>query len=98
MNKDITSCLGYQQITSLSSATGLTVPTVTPEGLSTLPTHAMIICETNPVRWRDDGVNPTASVGMLMQANSCMMYDGDLKKIRFIQTGAAATISVSYYK
>ena len=49
--KSTTNCLGYQQITSLSSATGLTVP----QGA----TLALIVPETQNVRWRDDGTNPT---------------------------------------
>lgn len=99
MNKDVTSCMGYQQITSLAASTGLTVPTIDPNtGLSAVPTVALIIVENQPVRYRDDGVAPTASVGMLLPFGSVFFYDGDLKKIRFIQTIAGATINVSYYK
>ena len=87
--KSTTNCLGYQQITSLSSSTALTVPVGA--------TMALIIPETQNVRWRDDGVAPTASVGMLVVANSSMSYDGDLQKIRFIAATAGAVLNVSYY-
>lgn len=87
--KSTTNCLGYQQITSLSSSTALTVPAGA--------TMALIVPETQNVRWRDDGVAPTASVGMLVVANSSMSYDGDLQKIRFIAATAGAVLNVSYY-
>ena len=87
--KSTTACLGYQQITSLTSSTALTVPAGA--------TLALIVPETQNVRWRDDGVAPTASVGMLVPANSSMSYDGDLKAIRFIAATSGAILNVSYY-
>ena len=87
--KSTTTCLGYQQITSLSSSTALTVPAGA--------TMALIVPETQNVRWRDDGVAPTASVGMLVPANASMSYDGDLKAIRFIAVASGAVLNVSYY-
>ena len=87
--KSTTNCLGYQQITSLSSSTALTVPAGA--------TLALIVPETQTVRWRDDGTAPTASVGMPVAALSSMSYDGDLSKIRFIAATAGAVLNVSYY-
>jgi hypothetical protein len=96
--KAITACMGYQQITSLSSAQGLTVPEVDPvSGLKAMPTIALITPETNTVRWRDDGTAPTASVGMPLAAGVTLQYDGDLKKIKFIEQTASAKINISYY-
>ena len=87
--KSTTTCLGYQQITSLSSSTALTVPAGA--------TLALIVPEAQNVRWRDDGAAPTATVGMLVPANSSMSYDGDLKAIRFIAATSGAILNVSYY-
>jgi len=87
--KSTTVCLGYQQITTLSAATALTVPAEA--------TMALIIPETQAVRWRDDGVDPTASVGMPVNVGESLNYDGDLRHIRFIQQTASAKINVSYY-
>lgn len=95
--KAITTCMGYQQITSLSSAVGLTVPTQTPNGSATKANFALIIAETQNVRWRDDGVDPTASVGMLLTAGVPLQYDGDLSKIKFIEVTASAKLNISYY-
>lgn len=95
--KNTTSNLGYQQITDLSSAVSLTVPTVDVAGNKQQPTRAFIVAEGNDIRWRDDGTAPTASVGMILIRNNVLSYDGDLSKIQFIQTGASAKLNVSYY-
>jgi len=95
--KAVTSCLGYQQITSLSSSTGLTVPVTDPSGNKQQPTFALIIAETQAVRWRDDGTAPTASVGMPLAVGVPLQYDGDLTKIRFIEQTASAKLNISYY-
>lgn len=95
--KSITSRLGYQQITSLSSATGLTIPSVDVNGLSCRPTIALITPETQAVRWRDDDVNPTATVGMPLAAGVTLQYDGDLTKIKFIEQTGGAKLNITYY-
>ena len=95
--KAITTRLGYQQITSLSSAASLTVPQVDLNGLACKPTIAIITPLTAAVRWRDDGVAPTASVGMPLAAGNTLQYDGDLTKIQFIQNGGTAELNVTYY-
>jgi hypothetical protein len=87
--KSTTVCLGYQQITDLSSAVGLTIPSGA--------TLALIVPETQNVRWRDDGTNPTASVGMPIFVGASLSYDGDLNRIKFIQEAASAKLNISYY-
>lgn len=95
--KAITTRLGYQQITSLSASTGLTVPQVDLNGLACKPSIAIITAETQGVRWRDDDVAPTASVGMPLASGATLQYDGDLTKIRFIEQTASAKLNVTYY-
>jgi hypothetical protein len=95
--KAVTTCFGYQQIETLTSSTGLTIPLVTPEGLNGKPVFALIIAEGAAVRWRDDGAAPTASVGMPLAVGVPLQYDGDLSKIRFIQQTATAKLNISYY-
>jgi hypothetical protein len=87
--KTTTSCLGYQQITSTGTAVGLTVPS----GAN----FAMILCEAQAVRWRDDGVDPTTTVGMPLSTGVDFSYDGDLNRIKFIAAVAGAIINISYY-
>lgn len=87
--KSTTVCLGYQQITSLSASTALTVPSGA--------TLAVIIPESQAVRWRDDGTAPTGSVGMPLAIATTLSYDGDLSRIRFIEQAPSAKLNVSYY-
>jgi hypothetical protein len=95
--KAVTTRLGYQQITSLTSSTALTVPNTDVNGLACKPSIAIITAESQAVRWRDDDVAPTASVGMPLAAGVTLQYDGDLTKIRFIEQTASAKLNVSYY-
>lgn len=82
--------LGYQQFTV---ATATALPSV-----PTNATYALIVCETQSVRWRDDGTNPTASVGFLLPASTLFTYTGTLSTLKIIETTASATCNVSYYR
>ncbi len=81
--------LGYEQITGLSAAKGLTVPAAA--------TVCKIVALTQAVRWRDDGTDPTATVGMPLAVDTELQYGGDLSAIKFIEQTASAEINVSYY-
>lgn len=58
---------------------------------------AFVTCETNDVRWRDDGTDPTASVGQLLKAGQTLGYDGQPEDLRFIRVSADATLDVTSY-
>lgn len=82
--------LGFQQITDLSSAVGLTVPPGT--------TFALITCSGQAVRFRDDGTDPTDAIGVLMPTGvAAFEYSGALSAIKFIETASAATLEILYY-
>ena len=95
--KAITSVMGYQQITDLSSAAKLTVPQKDLQGLAGTPRIAIITPEAQAVRWRDDGVAPTATVGMPLAAGVTLQYDGDLSQIKFIEQTGGAKLNITYY-
>jgi hypothetical protein len=86
--------LGYQQISAatLAAAQSLTLPVGA--------TSAVVQAEGGDVRWRDDGVSPTNSIGMILYQGMLPIVVGDPAAIMFIrstnQTGA--TLNVSYYK
>lgn len=88
--------LGYQQITSvtLASATNLALPKP-PPGYGN--NFAVIQCNGGVVRWRDDGVSPTASVGMPIPDGGELDYVGDLGSIQFIIASGTPTLDVSIY-
>lgn len=82
--------LGYVQMTSLSTATALpSVPSGTVE--------AFILCTGQTVYWRDDGTNPTATVGMPLVINQPFPYTGSMPRLKIIETSPSATCNVTYY-
>jgi len=81
--------LGYEQIT-VDSAKGLTVPTGA--------THALIQAQDQDIRWRDDGTDPTDTVGVVLKAGYDIWYTGDLSAFKAIQTAATGKLNVVYYK
>lgn len=80
---------GFQQITTLSSSTALTVPTGA--------LIARIDAQAQAVRYRDDGVAPSATVGQRLLVDTDFVYDGDLSAIRFFEVVAGAILNISYY-
>jgi len=80
--------LGYQQITTVNAAVTLA---------SRNAVFAIIQAETKDVRWRDDGVAPTALVGMILPAGGTLVYDGALDAIQFIETAASAKLNITYF-
>ena len=81
--------LGYQQITVLTAAIGLTVPAGA--------TIALLQAEGDDIRWRDDGTVPTAAIGMLIQQGRELAYTGRLEAIKFIEVTASGILNVSFY-
>jgi hypothetical protein len=84
---------GYQQITVNTDVKTLTVPA----GAS----RAIVVVEDQPLRYRDDGVAPTASVGMLCVATTRFEIESSyaLKAFKAIRSGGTdSVLSISYYK
>ena len=81
--------LGYQQVTSTAAAFALTVPAGA--------TIAEIAVEAQAVRYRDDGTDPTATIGMPVASGVRFTYVGNLSAIKFIAQTAGAILNVSYY-
>lgn len=82
--------VGYEQITDVSSAVGFTIPAGT--------SHVIVNVEAQAVRWRDDGTDPTASVGMRLEVGDSLEYDSrTLGTLKFIEEVSGAILNVSYY-
>lgn len=90
-------CIGYVQMTSVDAATGLTFPSSVISGGVMNPNFVMIVPEAQAIRWRDDGVAPTATVGMPLAVGQLLAYDGDLNKIQVISQVAGAKVNLSFY-
>lgn len=81
---------GFEQLTGLSSAKALTVPNNA--------TLALIQATTQNARYRGDGTDPTAGVGMLLVAGAePTLYRGDPRGLKFIEATASATVEVTYF-
>lgn len=91
MNNRNLSALGHQQITSLSSAVGFTS---IPDGTELVIVQA----ETQNVRFRDDGTNPTASVGIILVANTVYEFSmAQFARVKFIEVTASAKLNCAFY-
>ncbi len=78
------------QIAVLTAAVGFTT---VPQGA----TYVMVQCTGKAVRYSDDGVSPTASTGMSVMLGTTLIYNGDMKAIKFIETAATAVIDFAFY-
>ncbi len=89
--------LGVVTLSSISTATGFG------DELPAAALFAVISVEGNPVRYRDDGTAPTASVGVLLPETSASgapwVYasPAGLKAIEFIPTTGSATVTAAFY-
>jgi hypothetical protein len=78
---------GYAQLTSLAAAVDCPVPGRIVD----------LMPETQGVRIRHDGTDPTTTVGFLIPAGTCYRYEGDPSKLRIIEAAASATLNVLGY-
>ena len=76
---------------SLATAQALTIP-------AGGAIEAFIVCEGQNVRWRDDGVDPTASVGTLLLPSQPFPYIANLPRLKLIEATSGASCTVTYYK
>lgn len=83
---------GYQQVTGLTVVKTLTVPADAKYGY--------VICTGQNVRYRYDGTDPSATVGMLMKTTDppLRMNREQLLAVEFFQTAATAIVDVVYFK
>ena len=82
---------GFTQITDLEAARGLgTIP----ENVS----YAVVQAEGADIRYRDDGDDPTATVGFLLPAGGSMTYVGNLDDLQMIEAAAGGIVNVAFYQ
>jgi len=60
-------------------------------------TYALVSPTGQGVRWRDDGVAPTAAIGMPIAVGQVVTL-ANLTTLRFIEQIAGAALNVSYYR
>ncbi len=85
--------LGYTQLTTVGTAGGV--------GLGTIPANSRIVliqAEAQNIRWTDDGSAPTASVGMILVANSTLIYSGPMSSVKLIQVAGGGIVNLTFYQ
>ncbi len=94
--------LGYQQFTSVSTSSAVSlasgVPSTGSTGIPNGSTSVVIYVESAGIRWRDDGTAPTSSVGNPIAAGQAFVYSGALPKLQFIGQTGSPTVNVTYYQ
>lgn len=82
----------YVQLTDLTTAKGLGAG---PDIIN----YVMVQAQTNNVRYRDDGIAPTATVGFILYAGDPpTKFAGAIDLLQFIQTAAGtAQLNVRFY-
>jgi hypothetical protein len=85
---------GYLQVT-VTTVQSLTIPTA----CGSNPTLAVIKAETQAVRYRDDGVAPTATVGQpIAVTDAPIPYEGTISALQFIAQTSGGIVDVLLYK
>jgi hypothetical protein len=81
---------GYVQYTDLSSAT---------KGVATSSGRvALVQALDQNVRYRDDGQDPTTTVGVRIHAGESIWYTGDLGNLRIIEETSGAEVNILTYE
>jgi hypothetical protein len=86
--------IGYCQISAPAAATKLSTCA---GGIPANARMAYIVVETGAVRYRDDGVAPTAAVGMPIAIGGSLFYTGTLSSFQVIQQ-AASVVNILFYR
>ena len=86
-------CTGYFQVTSLATA-------------KKIPGTGSLVCiqaEAQALRYRCDGVAPTAAVGMILNVGECIILNlghdaASLQQVQIIEVAAGGIANITAYK
>lgn len=91
MNDYARDALGYSQLTGMAAATALSS---IPAGTTTV----LLQAEAQVVRYRDDGTNPSGTVGMNLIVGVVYEFTiAQISRMRFIEAAGGAILNVSFY-
>lgn len=87
------------QTTSAQAFASVTVTATTTFVVPVGSNLALLVAESGAVRWRDDGVAPTPTTGMLIEPTQPPFeYSGDLNAIQFIAVSGTAAVDAALYQ
>jgi len=86
-----------------STPVGFTAGIVTGTTAFVVPTGSnvkvLLVAETGPVRWRDDGKLPTPTAGMYMGVTqSPFDYSGDVAAFQMISVSGTVAVDAAFYE
>lgn len=91
--------LGYAQSGSIDAATA--VSTLSFAGVVGIPASTALLLiqpQTQAIRWRDDGIDPTAAIGYPLAAGAELRYTGrNFTSLKVISQVAGAILNVTAY-
>jgi hypothetical protein len=65
-----------------------------PSGAETI----LLQCEVANVRYRDDGTDPTAAIGMILIANTIYEFTvAQIARMKFIEVAINSKLNISFY-
>lgn len=91
--------VAVKQAVNVSYTVAQNLPDVTNQ-IAAGATMALIQVLLWPIRWADDGTDPSTSFGMQLPENDQFYYVGDLSNFKIISqaAGELAEVNVAYYK
>lgn len=91
--------LGYLQLTSLGNSTALVnTGNTTTDGILNSASLVRLTPEAQAIRFRDDGVAPTATVGQPLAVGTTLEYMGTMSAVKIIEQTGGAKVNASFYK
>ena len=81
-----------------SQATTSSAASLTTGGIPNGATLAVLSVEGAGIRYRDDGIAPTAGVGMPLATGQAFTYQSTLTMLQIIQQSASATVDLAFYR
>ena len=88
-----------ESITVSNTAIGFTGATINPPTLENTPFKAVFAVESANIRFRVDGGDPTASIGLLAKVGAVVTISGehDVENFKAIRVTTDATIQPQYF-
>jgi hypothetical protein len=89
-------CLGHGQFAAGAINAATLLSTIT-GGIPAGTCLALIQCTAQAVRWRADGVAPTAAVGQPLAIGAELRLTAEFARIQFIAQAAGAILDIAFF-
>lgn len=83
---------GYQQLTRMNRPKFLNMTSNSANAV-----RAIVQAEKAAVRWRDDGISPTSTTGMRIEAGESVEFSFCLSQLMFVEEKPGAILNVTTY-